>query len=64
MQIKAALFREPNKPLTIETIEIDTPGPHEVLIQTVASGVCHSDLHALRGGLPVRLPAEIGRAHV
>jgi S-(hydroxymethyl)glutathione dehydrogenase/alcohol dehydrogenase len=60
MQIKAALFREPNKPLTIETIEIDTPGPHEVLIQTVASGVCHSDLHALRGGLPVRLPAVLG----
>jgi S-(hydroxymethyl)glutathione dehydrogenase/alcohol dehydrogenase len=60
MQIKAALFREANKPLSIETIEIDTPGPHEVLIQTVASGVCHSDLHALHGNLPVRLPAVLG----
>ncbi len=60
MQIKAALFREHHKPLSIESVEIDTPGPHEVLIQTVASGVCHSDLHALHGNLPVRLPAVLG----
>ena len=42
MQIKAALFRTLHEPLSIESVEIDAPGPHEVLIQTVASGVCHA----------------------
>jgi S-(hydroxymethyl)glutathione dehydrogenase/alcohol dehydrogenase len=35
--------------LTVETIDIDAPGPYEVLIRTVASGVCHSDLHVVDG---------------
>jgi Zn-dependent alcohol dehydrogenase len=43
--MKAAIFRELERPLSIEEVEIDRPGPHEVLIRTVASGVCHSDLH-------------------
>lgn len=60
MQIKAAVFRAPHQALTIEDVEIDAPGPHEVLIQTAASGVCHSDLHALHGNLPVRLPGVLG----
>ena len=60
MDIKAAVLRTPHEPLTIETVEIDTPGPHEVLIKTAASGVCHSDLHALHGTLPVRLPGILG----
>ncbi len=33
----------------IEDVEIDSPGLGEVLIRTEASGVCHSDLHALHG---------------
>jgi S-(hydroxymethyl)glutathione dehydrogenase / alcohol dehydrogenase len=48
-QIQAAIFREVHQPLTVETIDIDTPGPYEVLIRTVASGVCHSDLHVVDG---------------
>ncbi len=60
MEIKAAVLRTVHEPLTIETVEIDAPGPHEVLIKTVASGVCHSDLHALHGTLPVRLPGILG----
>ncbi|MEQ9123716.1 MAG: zinc-dependent alcohol dehydrogenase, partial [Alphaproteobacteria bacterium] len=39
---KAAILRETGKPLTIETIEIDAPGPREVRIKTKACGVCHS----------------------
>jgi S-(hydroxymethyl)glutathione dehydrogenase / alcohol dehydrogenase len=60
MQIKAAVFRTLHEPLSLETIEIDAPGPHEVLVQTAASGVCHSDLHVLHGTLPVRVPAILG----
>lgn len=60
MQIKAAIFREINQPLTVEEVQIDEPGPREVLVRTVASGVCHSDLHCVRGALPTRTPAILG----
>src|SRR6185437_11810075 len=58
--MKAAIFRELKKPLTVEEVDIDRPGPHEVLIRTVASGVCHSDLHCLHGTLPTKTPAILG----
>lgn len=60
MQIKAAVYRERSKPLTIENIELAEPGPDEVLVKTVACGVCHSDLHALHGAIPSPAPAVFG----
>lgn len=60
MNMKAALLRTPHQPLSIETVEIDAPGLHEVLVRTVASGVCHSDLHGLHGTIPTRIPAILG----
>lgn len=58
--MKAAVMREVGKPLTIEDIQIDKPGPHEVLIRTVAAGVCHSDLHFMEGKYPVVAPVVLG----
>jgi propanol-preferring alcohol dehydrogenase len=52
--MKAAVVRAFGKPLTIEDVPIPTPGPGEVLIQVVASGVCHTDLHAANGDWPVK----------
>ncbi|MDG2305544.1 MAG: Zn-dependent alcohol dehydrogenase [Candidatus Binatia bacterium] len=46
--MKAAVLNEPDQPLDITNIQIDKPGPREVLLRTVASGVCHSDLHLIR----------------
>ena len=43
--MKAAVLRDVNRPLQVEEVQIDSPGPREVLIRTGASGVCHSDLH-------------------
>jgi S-(hydroxymethyl)glutathione dehydrogenase/alcohol dehydrogenase len=51
MQVQAAIFREPHTPLSIETVDLDTPQSHEVLVRTVASGVCHSDLHVIDGNM-------------
>src|SRR5215468_4151709 len=42
------------KPLSIEEIPLPTPGPGEVLIKVIASGVCHTDLHAADGDWPVK----------
>jgi len=58
--MKAAVLRERNEALVIEDVEIDRPGPGEVLVRTVASGVCHSDLHVIEGGLPMPLPTILG----
>jgi S-(hydroxymethyl)glutathione dehydrogenase / alcohol dehydrogenase len=44
-RMKAAVYHGALKPLTIEEIEIAEPVDREVLVRTVASGVCHSDLH-------------------
>ena len=49
MDMKAAVFRKVHEPLTIEAVEIDKPRGREVLVRTVATGVCHSDLHVVDG---------------
>lgn len=58
--MKAAVLRAIDTPLAIEEVEIDRPGPREVLVRTVASGVCHSDLHCLHGTIPAKMPAVLG----
>ncbi|WP_338467719.1 Zn-dependent alcohol dehydrogenase [Novosphingobium sp. ZN18A2] len=58
--MKAAVLVEPGKPLEIENLNISKPGPHEVLIRTVACGLCHSDLHFIDGAYPHPLPAVPG----
>ena len=49
MEMNAAVFRKVHEPLTIEAVEIDKPRGREVLVRTIASGVCHSDLHVVDG---------------
>jgi S-(hydroxymethyl)glutathione dehydrogenase / alcohol dehydrogenase len=58
--MKAAVLREINKPLEIEDIQYGNPAPREVLVRTVAAGVCHSDLHFQNGSYPYPLPAVLG----
>ena len=59
--MKAAVFHGPKQPLTIEEVEIDEPQDREVLVRTVASGVCHSDLHFVDGYYSFPAPAVLGR---
>ena len=47
--MKAAIFEEAHKPLTIEDVDIVDPRAGEVLVRTACSGVCHSDLHFVDG---------------
>ena len=58
--MRAAVLHEVGRPLEIEEIAIDKPGPQEVLIRTVATGVCHSDLHFVDGLWPCPLPVVLG----
>ena len=49
MKTRAVVVRGPGAPVAVEEIEIDPPGPGEVLVRVVATGVCHSDLHVVDG---------------
>jgi S-(hydroxymethyl)glutathione dehydrogenase/alcohol dehydrogenase len=58
--MKAAVYHGANQPLTIEDVQIEKPGPREVLIRTSAAGLCHSDLHFMEGKWPWPAPAVLG----
>ena len=60
MRMKAAILEELNKPLKIEEVELDDPKDEEVLVRLVATGVCHSDLHVIKGDMGVPLPVVLG----
>jgi S-(hydroxymethyl)glutathione dehydrogenase / alcohol dehydrogenase len=49
MRSRAAVAWEANKPLTIETIDIQGPKSGEVLVEVMATGVCHTDAYTLSG---------------
>ncbi|WP_367109328.1 alcohol dehydrogenase AdhP [uncultured Psychrobacter sp.] len=53
-KMKAAVLHEFNQPLQIEEVDIPTPGPGEIVVKMQASGVCHTDLHAVEGDWPVK----------
>ncbi|MCB9147660.1 MAG: Zn-dependent alcohol dehydrogenase [Caldilineaceae bacterium] len=59
MKMRAAVARELNQ-LAVETVELDSPKDDEVLVRIRAAGVCHSDLHTLRGELRARPPIVLG----
>ncbi|WP_373509554.1 S-(hydroxymethyl)glutathione dehydrogenase/class III alcohol dehydrogenase [Thiocapsa sp.] len=52
MKARAAVAREPAKPLSIEEIDVEGPKEGEVLLKVVASGVCHTDAFTLSGQDP------------
>ncbi|HEY8476804.1 MAG TPA: Zn-dependent alcohol dehydrogenase [Chloroflexota bacterium] len=58
--MKAAVLHQVNSPLAIEEVQVDAPKHGEVLVRMAASGVCHSDLHVIKGDLAAPLPAILG----
>lgn len=47
--MKAAVLYKPETNLIIEEMDLKEPGPEEVLIKMISSGVCHSDWHMIKG---------------
>ena len=61
MQTRAAVAWKAGEPLTIETIEIEGPKPGEVLVEIMATGICHTDAYTLSGADPEGIfPAILG----
>lgn len=51
---RAAVVHELGAPLSVEAVELPTPGPNEALVRVTHTGVCHTDLHAAQGDWPVK----------
>jgi S-(hydroxymethyl)glutathione dehydrogenase/alcohol dehydrogenase len=49
MKTRAAVLYEAGAPLAVQEVDLGGPGPGEVLVRVAACGVCHSDLHILKG---------------
>ncbi len=60
MRISAAIFEKTFTPFNVADVEIDSPGPGEVLVRIVATGVCHTDAIARDGDMPFPPPGVLG----
>lgn len=59
--VRAAVLHEPNTPLEIMEFDLPELQPHQIQVRIVASGVCHSDWHIVKGEWPQQeLPAILG----
>jgi Zn-dependent alcohol dehydrogenase len=68
MKVRTAILREmglappyaTSRPLEIAEVELDDPGPGEVLLRVRAAGLCHSDLSVINGSRPRVMPMALG----
>lgn len=58
--MKAVVFRGAGVPLEVTDVHLDPPREGEVLVRIAAAGVCHSDLHVVRGEWGRTLPVVLG----
>lgn len=49
-----------SRPLRVQAVELDPPGPGEVLVRIAAAGLCHSDLSVIEGNRPRPMPMVLG----
>lgn len=68
MKIRAAVLKSSpaiapfaeSRPLEIRELDLDPPGPEEVLVRIGAAGLCHSDLSVINGNRPRPVPMVLG----
>ena len=58
--MRAAVLNGINQPLAIESLRDPVPGVGEVLLDVANCGVCHTDLHVMKGEVVFPLPAVLG----
>lgn len=57
---KAAICPEVGKPIEVVEVEVEAPKAGEAKVRLGASGVCHTDLSAQNGTLPIAMPSVLG----
>ena len=67
MRARAAILVESSRPLLVDEVELPDPGPGQVLVRVLASGICHSQIHSIRRpeapGAP-HLPCLLGHESI
>jgi aryl-alcohol dehydrogenase len=58
--MKAAVLRAPKSPFRIESVKLDAPRADEVLVELVATGICHSDVAIVEQIIPLPPPLVLG----
>ncbi|GMU46778.1 MAG: alcohol dehydrogenase [Porticoccaceae bacterium] len=59
MKMKAVVAHELNR-FAVEEVTLDPPKAGEVLVKMKATGICHSDLSAINGTIPIPFPMVLG----
>ncbi|KAL2214186.1 GroES-like protein [Sarocladium strictum] len=59
----AQVLEATGKPLNYKKIPVQQPGPDEVLVNVKYSGVCHTDLHAIKGDWPLATKLPLVGGH-
>lgn len=62
--ITAAVVEEQGAPFELQTLALEEPRPHEVLVRVVAAGLCRTDLHIRDGHFPASFPVVPGHEGV
>src|SRR5262245_3601706 len=60
LDTRAAVFRAVGRPLAVEEITLDEPGPTGVVVRMAAVGICGTDLHQIRGEWQRPTPMVLG----
>jgi aryl-alcohol dehydrogenase len=60
MKIEAAVTRSKSAPMSLETIELESPRMDEILVKLVATGICHTDIAMRDQSYPVPQPIVLG----
>jgi Zn-dependent alcohol dehydrogenase len=60
MRVKAAVCRKFAEPLSIEEVELASPGAGELRVRIAACAICHSDIHYADGAWGGDLPSVYG----
>ena len=58
--MRAAVLPEPGAPREIEEVRVPAPRRGEVLVEVTSCGVCHTDLHVIKGEVAFPTPAVLG----
>jgi Zn-dependent alcohol dehydrogenase len=60
VKTRAAVFRGAGIPLEVREIDVEEPGPRDVLVRMAAVGICGTDLHSIRGEWNRPTPIVLG----
>ena len=58
--MRAVVWEGPDRPMRLEEVPTPSPGPAEALARVAATGVCHTDLHVIKGEVAFPAPGVLG----